>query len=291
MQNSRFAAALVIGIIVGVNAACAADMAVKARPIVAPVAAGWNWTGLYVGGNIGGGWSDDQTLTAADPFNTFGLGGGPFLPAVATRHGSGIVGGVHAGFNWQVSRVFLLGVEADVSGADVNFSTRVGPLVSTFTNSDSSFVTNERVRALASIRGRAGLTFGDWLLFGTAGWGWADTGFSADATCAPTGTESCKFGGIHAPVAASFSRNGAVYGGGIDFHVPNTQWVIGGEFLRYDLGSSGLTGVARTGEGTLTSFGCPAGTPCVNYTTSSLHLNEASLRASYQFGGPIVAKY
>jgi hypothetical protein len=164
-------------------------------------------------------------------------------------------------------------------------------LVSTFTNSDSSFVSNETVRALASIRGRARLTFGDWLLFGTAGWGWADTRFSADATCAPTGTESCKFGGIHAPAAASFGRNGAVYGGGIDFHVPNTQWVIGGEFLRYDLGSSSLADVTRTGMGTLTSFGCPAGTPCVNYTASSLHLNEARLRASYQFGGPIVAKY
>ena len=84
MQNSRFAAALVITI-VGMNAACAADMSVKARSIVAPVAAGWNWAGFYLGGNIGAGWTDDQIFTAADPFNTFGLSGGPFLPAVATH--------------------------------------------------------------------------------------------------------------------------------------------------------------------------------------------------------------
>jgi outer membrane immunogenic protein len=34
--------------------ASAADMAVKARPIVAPVTP---WSSCYIGGNVGGGWS------------------------------------------------------------------------------------------------------------------------------------------------------------------------------------------------------------------------------------------
>ena len=38
----------------GAGSASAADMAVKARPIV--VDPSYNWTGFYVGGNVGYGW-------------------------------------------------------------------------------------------------------------------------------------------------------------------------------------------------------------------------------------------
>jgi outer membrane immunogenic protein len=112
----------------GLGGAMAADMAVKARP--APVAvAVWNWTGFYLGANVGGAWTDHESFTGADPFNTFGLAGGPFVPATTTGSGSGVVGGIHGGYNWQLAPQFLLGIEADISGADVKFSTRQQPLV------------------------------------------------------------------------------------------------------------------------------------------------------------------
>ena len=39
----------------GLGGAMAADMAVKARPVAPPVMI-YNWSGCYIGGNIGGGW-------------------------------------------------------------------------------------------------------------------------------------------------------------------------------------------------------------------------------------------
>ncbi len=39
----------------GLSGAMAADMAVKARPVAPPVMI-YNWSGCYIGGNIGGGW-------------------------------------------------------------------------------------------------------------------------------------------------------------------------------------------------------------------------------------------
>ena len=57
------------GILLGVgaaNVASAADMAVKARPVVAPIL--YNWQGCYIGGNVAGGWSRmDTSLVFTDP--------------------------------------------------------------------------------------------------------------------------------------------------------------------------------------------------------------------------------
>jgi outer membrane immunogenic protein len=271
-----------------VGAASAADMAVKARPL--PPVPVWSWTGCYIGGNVGYGWTDDITYRAADPFNTLGLAGGPFVPAFNTGNGSGVMGGAQVGCNYQFGTSFLVGIEGDISGADVNVDTRRGPLISTLTNSDSFFRTSERVNWVASIRGRAGFVAGDWLFYGTAGWAWANSDIAANAACVGTGLNPCigtpGGAGIHAPFAASFDRNGAVYGGGIEYHVPGTQWLIGAEYLRYDLDGFNVLSPSRaiaTGAPLSFSAVCPAGTPCVNYSSSDFHLNEVRVRASYKF--------
>jgi outer membrane immunogenic protein len=208
------------------------------------------------------------------------------VPAFNTGSGNGVMGGVHAGCNYQVAPSFLIGIEGDFSGADVKVDTRRGPLVSTLTNSDSFFTTSERVNWIASIRGRAGFIAGDWLFYGTGGWAWANTDFSANAACVVTGVNPCNIG-VNAPVNFSSDRNGAVYGGGIEYHVPGTGWLLGAEYLRYDLDGTSSVGVTRniaTGVPvTFNAAACPAGTPCVTYNSSDLHLNEVRVRASYKF--------
>ena len=49
--------------------AMAADMAAKARPMPPPAAAVYDWTGRYVGGNVGYGWGANTYpgITAVDP--------------------------------------------------------------------------------------------------------------------------------------------------------------------------------------------------------------------------------
>ena len=134
---------------------------------------------------------------------------------------------------------------------------------------------------------------GDWLLFGTGGWGWADTRFSADAACLTTGSFPCGPSGPHAPISVDRTKNGAVFGGGFEYHLPSTSWIVGAEYLRYQFNGSSESGVTRdiaTGA-PLSTGACPAGTACVNYNAGSLRLNEVRVRASYQFGGLAVARY
>ena len=61
-----------------------------------------NWSGLYIGANIGGLWAKDSATTAANPVGWFGGGaavidgatGGSVTP-------NGVSGGLQAGQNWQ----------------------------------------------------------------------------------------------------------------------------------------------------------------------------------------------
>ena len=59
----------------GFGSAQAADMAVKARPVVAPVVT-YNWTGCYIGGNVGGAWHRQESNLSRD------VAGTVFVPPV-----------------------------------------------------------------------------------------------------------------------------------------------------------------------------------------------------------------
>src|SRR6266581_5814356 len=104
-----------------VGPAVAADMAVKAPPPVAAVVT--NWSGFYIGGNVGAGWADTT-------FSGIPVTGDHFLrPAslFSTGNGDGnIVGGVQIGFNWQWNRL-VLGLEGTYSGSDVRNRTGLIP--------------------------------------------------------------------------------------------------------------------------------------------------------------------
>jgi outer membrane immunogenic protein len=78
-----------------ISPAMAADMAVKASPMAPPVSA-YNWTGLYLGINGGGGWLRD-----AEP-----VGG-------IANHNGGLIG-VTLGYNFYVNPSWIVGLEGDI---------------------------------------------------------------------------------------------------------------------------------------------------------------------------------
>ena len=81
----------------------------KAPVYVEPV---YNWTGFYVGGNLGYSWgrsSDTSTLT-----NTAGT---VLFASTDKTDLNGIVGGGQIGYNWQVQSA-VWGLEADIQGTD-----------------------------------------------------------------------------------------------------------------------------------------------------------------------------
>src|SRR5665213_2397236 len=89
-----------------VGAAPAADMQRPAPVYKAPIMTQvrvYDWTGFYVGGNVGCGFGrQDASLS--------GVGG------LGSANVDGIIGGGQIGYNWQLNNV-VLGVEADIQGS------------------------------------------------------------------------------------------------------------------------------------------------------------------------------
>jgi opacity protein-like surface antigen len=92
-----------------VGAAAAADMP-DLRPPSPPAAVLFNWTGLYFGAHVGGGFGSSSFSDPAGP----GIYGGN----VRTPTG---LAGVQVGFNWQKPNTnWVLGVEADISAMNAS---------------------------------------------------------------------------------------------------------------------------------------------------------------------------
>jgi outer membrane immunogenic protein len=129
--------------------------------VVAPFA---SWTGFYIGGNIGGAWSDVD-------WSNLGLTDERFDKTV-----SGFIGGGQIGYNQQIGNM-VLGVEATLSGADLNrdFRSIVAPTVSF----------NADVNTIATVTGRFGVAADQWLFYGKAGWAGAQVEFSGRNTIGP----------------------------------------------------------------------------------------------------------
>jgi outer membrane immunogenic protein len=83
--------------IAGIGQAAAADLPARTSvpvPYVNPV---YNWTGFYVGANIGGGWANTQLTELA-------------TNAAWNNTHSSFIGGGQLGYNYQISN-FVVGVE------------------------------------------------------------------------------------------------------------------------------------------------------------------------------------
>jgi outer membrane immunogenic protein len=280
-------------VLASVAAAGVADMPVKAAVLApAPV---FSWTGLYVGGHVGGARSEGNS----DAYNGVLFPGFIVLPPVAavitlvpgqidTLPGAGsrtgFIGGAQAGYNWQVKQ-FVFGLEADISGTDLNGSsasasrTFGAPL---FAPAVTQTVTVDfgRIDWMASFRGRLGLA-ADRALFYVTG-GAAVAGIGGVTTTVTNGPGiSIPAGSFSASNGGSTTRWGWTVGGGIEWAF-NNNWSIAGEYRHTDFGSRGATFVIPDGLGNVLATGT---------TNARLTVDQATARLNYRFGGPVVAKY
>lgn len=130
------------------STANAADMALKAPP--PPAAPAWNWSGFYLGIEGGGGWArSQQTDTAGGTSGRYNQSGGLF--------------GVTGGYNWQNGNV-VAGIEGDLSWAGIN-----GSVTLPVCTAGSGSVCFTNMRAFDTIRGRLGVTSGQFLFYVTGG--------------------------------------------------------------------------------------------------------------------------
>ena len=262
-------------------------------PVKAPVAvAPYNWGGWYVGGDIGVGRMSSQTYTFDDPGNAAFASCGPCIAPYnsQTLSGSsktGLLAGLHLGYNWQFAPMWLAGVEADATWANLRQSTNniMGTAdVPVVAGSNLSFET--KINWLASLRGRVGLIQNNWLFYGTGGIAWADLKQSANATCPqPPIAGGCVFtSGTESPFSQSKIRTGFVVGGGLEWQMPASQWRVRGEYLYY--------GFNKTDSGSALFTTLPGGTPlpCIvtptcsaNYTFGKVNVQTARIGLSYAF--------
>jgi outer membrane immunogenic protein len=218
---------------------------------VAPPPESVQWGGFYVGGQIGGAWSDsDWQYDNYNWFNTIG----PEL--VGTRFGfdgSGVIGGGQGGFNYQ-SGAFVFGIEGSLTGADLEDS-----------NSGPWFPTDRyatEVGLLTTVTGRLGYAQDRWLVYAKGGWAGADIELELFDPIEPVRAHSDDW------------ANGWTVGGGAEYAL-GKSFSLGVEYDYADLG---------TGRET-TRCNCPSGvgggTPIVD---GDIIIQSVTGRLNYRFG-------
>jgi outer membrane immunogenic protein len=133
-----------------------------------PAAVPTQWGGFYVGGQLGGAWSEaDWHYDNANFFNTLG-------PMLLGRNFSldadGVIGGGQLGYNYQ-SGPWVLGVEGSIAASALDASRR-----SPFFPDLDRYSTD--VHWLTTITGRLGYAQGRWLAYAKAGWAGAEVGLN-----------------------------------------------------------------------------------------------------------------
>jgi outer membrane immunogenic protein len=112
----------------------------------------YNWTGCYIGGNVGGAWSRDSfTFTN----NALVVEDFSFNP-------SSFIGGGQIGCNYQFTPNWVLGIEGTWSGTNLN-------------QADASVLVIPRFRGIkidevATVTGRLGYVWDRWMVYGKGGW-------------------------------------------------------------------------------------------------------------------------
>jgi outer membrane immunogenic protein len=185
--------------LLAVAPAQAADMGARAyNKAPVPVAPLYNWSGFYVGGHIGYGWTDSNW--------------GPF--GNNNSNNGGFAGGLQAGADWQFAPNWVLGVEGEYSWTDINNGGLLTPLLAGTVNTNG----------VGSIAGRIGYTWGPGLLYFKGGWGWADRSLTVAAAGVPV-----VFAG------SNTNNNGYTLGGGLEWmFAPNWSAKIEYQFYNFD---------------------------------------------------------
>ena len=235
--------------------ALAADMPLKApppAPVVQP-----SWTGFYIGGEVGYGWSGDNNATFApnDPpaarllNGTIGfVGEQPVVGSVPVSR-KGAVGGFEAGYNWQIG-AWVWGLETDInfahlSGQGSGTSVVQGPPAATFMQSVNG---GQGTDWYGTFRGRLGwLWTPNLLLFGTGGLAYGHTSEAANYgfTGPLPGNILVNLNGFSFACAAnatcfqganSATKVGWTAGGGAEWLIYR-NWSVKAEYQFVDLGT------------------------------------------------------
>ena len=206
-------------------------MAVSAPAISAHAqAAGpYNWTGVYVGVNLGGAWTTScSSLVASAPD-----GAATFTGGNCPSDGR-FIGGGQVGYNFQMGNV-VLGLEGDVGGATSGSQNIVRTTSGTDEIPGGTYIGSgtQTPGVISTIRARVGYAFDRTLVYFTGGGAFAGSSGSGSITYTPTGdtAPTATFTG-----GGSGTRSGWTLGGGLEYAV-TPHWTIKAEDLYANFGN------------------------------------------------------
>jgi high affinity Mn2+ porin len=208
VKNSVVRAAIWI-VLATASRAFAADAAMPVK--APPIAYAYDWTGFYIGGHFGWG-------VSTQPMN---LSMAPGDALSEPYRASGMLGGLQAGYNYQLPNRVVLGVEAGVTFADT-FGKR------SFTDTNfggGQFISN--LQSFGTARGRLGYALGSgwgWMMpYITGGLAWGENKAEVDFA---DGTVQTK----------SLAHLGWTAGAGVEFPIGD-HWTAKAEYQYVDLGA------------------------------------------------------
>jgi outer membrane immunogenic protein len=246
----------------GIGAASAADLPARTytkAPALAPVVS-YNWTGCYIGGNVGGGFSNiDQTQVGkvtglVIPSSNFG-----------SADGSDIVGGGQIGCDYQINQ-WVIGAQGMFDFGSIK-SSHVLPAFPTFGSNDNTkdiFTATARIgylvtpAALAYVKGG-----GAWTRVDSAIVGFGPPSFLSET--------------------ASYDRSGWTIGGGVEWMF-TPGWSVFVEYNYMDFGRSNVSYATA-----------PGAVGAADIVSTRLNVSTALIGVNYKFnfggGNAVTARY
>jgi len=251
MKKAMFAAAALA--LIG-GSALAADLPSYKSPPPPPPPPIMTWTGIYGGLNFGVGFYASNSSNAGN-WNWNNHGGSR----------AGVVGGGQIGYNYQITPMFVVGVETDFQGTSIGSGAGGNSWGGLF---GLPPVTTASLNWFGTVRGRVGITLlsPKLLVYGTGGFAYG---------------EVQRNGWLNQNSAV---QTGWTAGGGAEFMVlPN--WSLKGEYL--------YTQISGTGNNNNTWFFNPGwGLNSTNNRTR-FHTIRVGVNYHFSFGAPapVLAKY
>jgi outer membrane immunogenic protein len=259
-MKKLFLATVALAALGTATSASAADLArrtyTKAPPMIAAV---YDWSGFYIGGNGGYGSSHKCWDYAGIPTARLAVN-----VADGCHDADGGTAGGQIGYNWQ-SAAWVFGLEAQGNWADFNGS-NVAIIPAGIGAAALSLTNRTKIDAFGLFTGRIGYAWNNTLLYVKGGAAVVSDKYRSDYTVSGVNYAS-----------ASETRWGAAVGVGLEYgFTPN--WSFGIEYNHAFMEGRDIT-----------LAGSPAGATIVERVNQDFDVVTA--RINYRWGGPVVAKY
>jgi outer membrane immunogenic protein len=247
-------AALTFTLCVGVTSAFAADLpapALMPRPAYAPPP--YDWTGFYVGGNLGAGWSGLSNTNFSDTL------GSSFTGPTNTQ----FVGGAQVGANYQFWGGVVIGAEAMFDWFAVSHN---NPVTATDpTNTVAANIGPVDARWATTITGKLGYAWDRVLLYAKGGGAWVAT---TSPSISIAGGGPASFSSVNNTTASTWTA-----GFGLEWAFSG-NWSVRAEYDYIALPNQSLTVAPAT-----PTFGGDV----ISFNNRNLSIFTAAL--NYKFGG------